>query len=256
MGTGRVVAVMTPWDDPVPLKRMWCLYELVCGLRGAAKGVKLELRLSQEQRQGLVEALREDHNVVTKMLVDIDITKAETSSDLDKALILEQIRALPEGEHGCNVDLKALMRRWVLETLEEAVRDSEQALGEGGSAAGAIGGNGEGSRLEHATLLNRVAAVFRTNGSDHAKALELFGRALAIREEVCGKDHPDTADTYNSMANVYKVQGDYDVKALELYGRARAIYEEVHGKDHPATAGAYYNIGLFFLTQGKHPEAK
>ena len=73
---------------------------------------------------------------------------------------------------------------------------------------------------------------------------------------MCGKDHPDTADTYNSMANVYKVQGDYDVKALELYGRARAIYEEVHGKDHPATAGAYYNIGLFFLTQGKHPEAK
>ena len=62
VGTGRVVAVMS-WWDPEALKRMWCLYELVCGLRG--EGVKLELMLSNEQRQGLISAVRWDHTVVT-----------------------------------------------------------------------------------------------------------------------------------------------------------------------------------------------
>ena len=239
VSTGRVVAVMTPWSDPEALMRMWCLYELVCGLRGATKGVELELRLSEEQRQGLIKAVREDTDVVTKMLVDIDITKAETSNDTDKARILEQIRALPRGEHGCNVDLKALMRRWVLETVEEAVRESDRALGEGGSAAGASGGNGEGARLEHARLLHQVALVFWTNG-DYSTALELYRRALAIREDVYG-NHPDTADTCFNMANVYDAQGD-QAKALELYRRALAIQEEVYGKDHPDTADTCFNM--------------
>ena len=238
--------------------------------------MKLELRLSEEQRQGLIEAVREDSDVVTKMLVDIDITKAETSSDTDKALILKEIRALPGGEHGCNVDLKALMRRWVLETLEEAVGDSEHALafggmhggmmtpreremlgvitGEGGSASGAIGGNGEGARLEHARLLNQVAIVFQTNGSDYTKALELYGRALAIYEEVHGKHHLTTATTCNNMALVYMVQGD-QAKALEFYGRALAIYEEVHGKHHPDTAGTYNNMAIAYKKQGDHAKA-
>ena len=40
--------------------------------------------------------------------------------------------------------------------------------------------------------------------NEHAKALELFGRALAIREEVHGKHHPDTADTYNNIGLLLK----------------------------------------------------
>ena len=113
----------------------------------------------------------------------------------------------------------------------------------------------EGARLEHARLLNQVAIVFQTNGSDYTKALELYGRALAIYEEVHGKHHPDTAGTYNGMAIAYKKQGDH-AKALELYGRALAIKEEVHGKHHPDTAGTYYGMALAFGLIGESTQQR
>ena len=193
------------------------------------------------------------------MLVDIDIAKGETTKNKDKDLILAQIRALPGGEHGCNVDLKALMRRWVFETLGEAVRDSERALVGGGisRAVDSIRADFEcqGARLEHAELLNAVALVETTNGTrDYTKALELHGQALAIYEEVHGKHHPKTARTYNNMAMVYDAQGDH-TKALEFYRRALAIREEVYGKDHPKTANTYNNMAGVYEAQGDHTKA-
>ena len=193
------------------------------------------------------------------MLVDIDIAKGETTKNKDKDLILAQIRALPGGEHGCNVDLKALMRRWVFETLGEAVRDSERALVGGGisRAVDSIRADFEcqGARLEHAELLNAVALVETTNGTrDYTKALELHGQALAIYEEVHGKHHPKTARTYNNMAMVYDAQGDH-TKALEFYRRALAIREEVHGKDHPSVARTYNGMAIVYRAQGDHAKA-
>jgi tetratricopeptide (TPR) repeat protein len=39
--------------------------------------------------------------------------------------------------------------------------------------------------------------------SNYAAALDLYRKALSIREEALGKEHPDTAQTYNDIAGVY-----------------------------------------------------
>ena len=54
-------------------------------------------------------------------------------------------------------------------------------------------------------------------------ALEWYEKALAIREKVLGKDHPDTATTYNNIAGVYSRKGEYDI-ALEWYICAFKIF--------------------------------
>ena len=40
---GRVLLVMSPWDDPIPLTRAWCLWEIMCAIEN--DGVSFVVRL-------------------------------------------------------------------------------------------------------------------------------------------------------------------------------------------------------------------
>ena len=64
---------------------------------------------------------------------------------------------------------------------------------------------------------------------------------MKIRESNLGKDHPETAVTYNNIAGVYKAKGEYD-RALVYYLKALEVKETKLGKDHPDTATTYNNI--------------
>ena len=107
--------------------------------------------------------------------------------------------------------------------------------------------------VSYATLFNNLAGVYKDQG-DYVKALEYYGKALAIKERVLGTDHPNTATTYNNLAVVYKNQGDY-VKALEYYGKTLAIRERVLGTDHLDTATTYNNLAVVYEDQGDYVKA-
>ena len=62
-------------------------------------------------------------------------------------------------------------------------------------------------------LYNTSGYGFSYSGS-YSEALEYYKKALAICEKKLGKEHPDTATTYNNIASVYQNQGDYG-QALE-----------------------------------------
>ena len=84
--------------------------------------------------------------------------------------------------------------------------------------------------------------------------MEYHNKALDIRENVFGIEHPDVATSYNSIGGVYAVQGDYP-KALEHYSKALDILEKVFGNEHPNVALSYRNIGYVFYSQGNYPKA-
>jgi len=106
---------------------------------------------------------------------------------------------------------------------------------------------------ELASLFHNMAIVY-TRQSDYAQALEWNEKALAIREKVLDKNHPDMAQTYNNMALVYDNLGKY-TEALEWHEKALAVHEKVLGLEHPSTATTYNNIGLVYWAQGKYTEA-
>ena len=77
---------------------------------------------------------------------------------------------------------------------------------------------------------------------------------MKISESKLGKDHPDTATTYNNIAGVYYAKGDYD-KALEYYEKDMKISESKLGKDHPDTATTYNNIAGVYYAKGDYDKA-
>ena len=92
---------------------------------------------------------------------------------------------------------------------------------------------------------------------DHAlydNAIEKYNRLIKKCEDFYGKEHPDTARSYNYIGLVYSDLGHYD-KALEYYKQALDIREKVLGKEHPDTATSYNNIGLIYSDLGHYDMA-
>ncbi len=85
-------------------------------------------------------------------------------------------------------------------------------------------------------------------------ALEWFGKAVLICENVEGKNHADTARVYSDIAKVYDKKGEYD-RALEWHKKALTIREEVFGKEHPDTAKTYNNIAIAYDDKGDYDRA-
>ena len=67
----------------------------------------------------------------------------------------------------------------------------------------------------------RVSIDFRMTVRDQ-RAVPFFQRALEIREDALGSNHPDIAPFLNNLAVLYRSNGN-DQQALELYLRALAI---------------------------------
>ena len=107
---------------------------------------------------------------------------------------------------------------------------------------------------EAADLLNQTG-YYLHDRARYAEAEPLYQRALEIREQQLGAQHPDTATSLNNLALLYKTQGKYS-QAEPLYRRALAIYEQQLGPDHPDTAGSLNNLAELYQDQGKDEQAE
>ncbi|MEL6764934.1 MAG: hydantoinase B/oxoprolinase family protein, partial [Cyanobacteria bacterium J06607_6] len=63
--------------------------------------------------------------------------------------------------------------------------------------------------------LDAIATIYSTQGK-YAESLPIYERALSIRTETLGEQHPETANTLTKIGGVYLEQGQYS-QALQFY---------------------------------------
>ena len=90
--------------------------------------------------------------------------------------------------------------------------------------------------------------MYKKQGN-YPKALEYYGKALAIDEKVLGKDHPYAATSYNNIGSVYYQQGKYR-EALKYLEKALKIFKAKLGEDHPDTKKTQGWIDLTLAAMG------
>ncbi|KAJ1630210.1 hypothetical protein T492DRAFT_1004805 [Pavlovales sp. CCMP2436] len=83
---GKVLLVLDPWDAPLSLKRVWCLYEVGLAARSAGE-VELQLTMPPRQRVAMQAALRKDRLAVHNAVACVDARTAEASVEADKVQI-------------------------------------------------------------------------------------------------------------------------------------------------------------------------
>jgi len=102
-------------------------------------------------------------------------------------------------------------------------------------------------------LLNDYSKFLYDYGK-YKEAEQVYLRLVSLREATQGKEHPDTATSYNNIGLTYHSQGEF-TKALEYFQKALIIDEKVQGKEYPETARDYNNIGLVYYSQGDYTKA-
>jgi len=108
---------------------------------------------------------------------------------------------------------------------------------------------------EAGRLLNEAGWYLRERAM-YTQAESLLRKALTLREQVLGPEHPDTATTLNYLAQlVEENQGKY-AQAEPLYLRSLTIREQALGPEHPDTADTLDNLAILYYFQGKYAQAE
>ncbi len=109
--------------------------------------------------------------------------------------------------------------------------------------------------IEEAGRLLYETAIYLRDRARYSEAEPLFRRALRIREQQLGSEHPQVADTLNKLAELCHEQGKY-AEAEPLYQRALRIREQQLGPEHPDMASPLNNLAELYREQGKYTEAE
>ena len=96
------------------------------------------------------------------------------------------------------------------------------------------------------SCFNNVATVLKYQGE---QAKEYHERALAIRRQTLGPQHPDVASSYHNLASVLGDQGDLK-QAKEYHERALAIRQQTLEPQHPDFAFSYNSSATVLRDHG------
>jgi len=107
--------------------------------------------------------------------------------------------------------------------------------------------------LRQAASLRYLAALEYERGA-YVEAYELDARALTLREQALGTEHPKVADSLTGMANGRHEMGAY-AEAKELHARALETRRAAFGPDHPIVAQSLTNLGEAHRAMGAFDEA-
>eukprot|EP00040_Diaphanoeca_grandis_P018978 m.99911 g.99911 ORF g.99911 m.99911 type:complete len:586 (-) comp27203_c0_seq2:345-2102(-) len=199
---GSVLAILTPWRNPVPLTRIWCLFEMVCAMR---TNVVLKILLPHEETTSLRSDVLKSYDSVMDMLTTIRFENAQATKVEDLHAISQVVAEMPGGAHQVNVVIKKHMRQWMLENVKACVDNG-----------------GEG--LEYARLLSQAGLIMMEHGN-HILAVEYLHRCIAIETQELGRYHVACATTLVNIGSVYFKMSDLD-QALKFYLTGLAVYKK------------------------------
>ena len=169
---GQVLLVLSPWDDPMPIKRAWCLFEIHNALEGSE--VLLNVNLPSKEVGELKAGVIADSECIIKALSDIQAEKAEAKNTYERDLIFDVIKKSGGGFPYVNKQIKDGLRKWYISQLESLIMQEEK----------------------NSTLLMHTANVMRSFGF-HDSALLLYNKTLSLRLDLCGsRSSTSVCDVY------------------------------------------------------------
>ena len=221
------------WDNPVPLTRAWCIFEVGVTL---AANAKLEVIMPPLDAAAFKSALVKDFDSLAFKLCTVDVASAKAKEPSD----LESIqRAIKEsgGYLRTNQLVTGAMKAWM---VGEARAELDAMPVDRRAAASAL----IGSLVHHLIDQGQLG-----------EAEPLCREALEGRRRTQGEDHPDTLHSLNDLANLLKNRGRLgEAEALHreaLEGRRRAL-----GSDHSETLHSVSNVAILLCEQGKLGKAE
>jgi tetratricopeptide (TPR) repeat protein len=273
-GIPQALIVMSPWNRPAWMFRIWCLYEFYLMLKNK---IPHEFVMPPEQHENFIRSLGTEDCDFLDIASKLDMQNAEAYNSFDTEQIKQLVVKHLGGFSQVNENTIRAIREFCITTSISALRDMEQdqkantkllfntanLLQIVGNLEKALIFYEEDLEIKIRCFGNSHVSVANTHvnmGSvcgqqgDYKKALFHFNTALPILILQLGNAHVSVASTQNNMAVVLEKQGKL-AEALELYQKSLETTIRAVGPDHVSVAATYGNIGNVLEKQGKLAEA-
>ena len=263
---GEVLLVLSPWNNPIPIQRAWCLFEIYNALEES--GVVFSVKLPEKEIEELRASLRDDPDCISEALAVIEAEKAQAKSESDRQLIFQVIRESEGGFVHMNEQVKDGLREWYVYQLKQAVNEEQDSyvliehcasvLKQFGHLDDALHYYTKSLQMELTTLgenTEAVAGTYNNMGNvcqeqgKLTKAIEYYNKSLETKKNVLGENSERVATSYNNIANVYCDLDETD-KGLEYYNKSLKIRLDVLGDNHPDVAACYNNLAIVYEDEG------
>ena len=148
--SAHVLMCLHPWNQPVPLRRMWCLFELFTAV---SNGVELTMCFGEEDASALYTAIANGYFDAEDAVGEIDAANAGASLASDKDMIMRLI------DEQVGLDrFNSEMREYLLKAFKATVT-GVLARHHGGNAGGRGGGGRRSMRGMRSDLPRRRAST-------------------------------------------------------------------------------------------------
>ena len=126
-GTGHVLSLLAPWQDPANLKRAWCLFEiLVAQTLKEAGRCKLEIIMPPDEETSFRRALVEEFDSIAQSVSRIDVANAKASVAQDEKAIKQAVQE-QMGFEEVNKVVMGPIREWLADTGQAALAELPQS---------------------------------------------------------------------------------------------------------------------------------
>jgi len=223
----EAVIFLDRWNDPTPMQRTWCVWELY-GMLVNDRPMKF-IMTPQETEKFNAQLLEDADEVLAVMVNDWEFNETHCVKPIDKNIIDYAIEHLIEGGLEAFSDLIASQRSaWLLQFARESVLRSSR----------------ESDNKRTATLLDHLGYLLDSQG-ECDEAVECYERELKILQENFGPKHPHTATPLLNLADTQ----DQPEEALRLFSEALQIQRDGLGSRHLDVASTLNRIGELHRSQ-------
>jgi tetratricopeptide (TPR) repeat protein len=222
------VMILIPWNDPIPLKRAWCLFELYCTHQ---TGCRFEVAMGDKGRNEFTKVLDtgDAEEVLNNMLGSIDVSRSEAYFAADREKIIATVREKVGLSH-LNGIVLSLMRDWVLSMSLNEFDVRKKDFGE----------------LDPRTLMamHNLGVIYEHVGK-YEEAEMLIMQCHQKRQAILGDNHAHTLDSLNALANLYLTQRKYEA-AEPLLISCLELRRQSLGESNRQTLQSINNLAVLY----------
>ena len=230
---GHTVMAMSPWNNPIPYTRAWCIFKAYCTTLEPKS--RFEIAMSAKEREKFIkDVVYDPEGIINTMLSVINAEKSTAFPPQNEDRILEVIRK-EVGFYKINSLIFEQLREWVIGIAKKELEINQD-------------------EERHADLLHMLGMLYKGQGNYQASQ-PLLEEALEKRRATLGADHPDTLLSINNLAMLYYMQRKYDT-AEPLYLECLEKQKSTLEADHPSTLPSINNLALLNKSQGKYNTAE
>ncbi|CAK4322313.1 unnamed protein product [Aphanomyces euteiches] len=269
---GKVVMVMSPWNNPTTLTRTWCVFEVYAAV---VENAQFEIALDKSQKALFLEDIQGEE-AFTKMLATVKSENSETSVATDRDYIFQLIR-----EEVGFVELDRMVfgaiEKWMQRMVDQQIDDAATSLIKADWMM--IKGrflDDKGEFIEADSLFLQCCDIYlQEKGEFHPSTLNALSHSTAMKvlegrpfEEVVPKlvnilehqidlltkNHYDTLVTMQILGQCYFRHGKYDL-ALPMLMDCYERRVELLGEENQLTRDSMALIGMIYGQQNKLDES-